>query len=325
MTTVLMLSEPGGLDRLSLTSLPVPDPGPGEVRVDQTHAGVNFVDIYHRKGLYPLPAYPGVVGMEGLGRVTAVGVGVTSFAPGDRVAYAGGVPGSYATARVLPAERLVAVPDDLSDAQVAGTFLRGLTAWLLVERVLPPGSGAGKTVLVHAAAGGLGLVLCQWLARRGWRVLGTVGSAEKADLARAHGVDDTIAYKETDVVAAVKDLTGGRGVDAVVEGIGGDTTLQALEVLAPFGMVANVGSVAAAVPPIDIHRLINRFLIRPSIMAAVADFATYHQGAQAWFAMVRAGLAVPVPRDYALTDGVQAQADMEAGRTTGGVRLCMEG
>ena len=319
MNKVIEISGPGGADQLQLREVTASEPGPGEVRVRQSLIGVNFVDIYYRNGLYPLPAYPGVLGVEAEGVIDALGTESTGFALGDRVAYAGLPAGSYAEAVTLPAARLIKVPSALQGCPVAGAFLRGLTASLLLETLGPIRNG--QRVLVHAAAGGLGLILTQWLKRLGAEVIGTVSSPEKAALARAHGLDQAILYKEEDFVAAVRKLTNGEGVDIAVEGIGGETLARTLEAVRPFGTVANIGQVGGSLPRIDIHTLTNRFLIRPSILAYLRDEAAYARTAAAWFAVLEGGLNAEVGRDYPFAEAARAQADMEAGLTTGAVRL----
>ena len=309
----------GDAESLRLRELPLPQPQAGEVRVRHTWVGVNFVDIYHRIGLYPLPAYPATPGVEAVGVVDAVAEDVIGFAVGDRVAYAGLPAGSYADTRTIPAARLIRLPEDLSDEQVAGSLLRGLTAYLLLHRVtsIVP----GQTVLVHAAAGGLGLILVQWLKRLGATVIGTVGSPEKVEIARAHGLDHAILYRDEDFVSAVAGLTEGRGADFAVDGIGDETLAKTLRAVGAFGTVANIGQVAGAIPPLDLQLLNNRFLIRPSVIAFLADNANYHAAANAWFAMLRDGLKVSEVQDYTFEEASLAHADMEAGRTTGAVRL----
>lgn len=309
----------GEAESLHLREMPLPQPQAGEVRVRHTCVGVNFVDVYHRIGLYRLPAYPAVPGVEAVGVVDAVAEDVTGFAVGDRVAYAGLPAGSYADARTIPAARLIRLPDDLSDEQVAGSLLRGLTAYLLLHRV--SSISPRQTVLVHAAAGGLGLILVQWLKRLGATVIGTVGSPEKAEIARAHGLDHAILYRDEDFVSAVANLTDGRGVDFAIDGIGGETLAKTLQTVGAFGTVANVGQVAGAVPSLDLQLLNNRFLIRPSVIGFLANTADYHAAADGWFALLREGLKLSEVQEYEFEDAMLAHADMEAGRTTGAVRL----
>ncbi|MCB1352972.1 MAG: quinone oxidoreductase [Rhodobacteraceae bacterium] len=294
--------------------------GPGLVRVRQSAIGVNFVDIYQRNGLYPLGPVPGV---EAAGIVEAVAPDVEGFAPGTRVAYAGPPAGSYAELRDLPAGRLVAVPDGVDERQLAGSFLRGLTAGLLLDRVLP--DVGGKPVLVHAAAGGLGLILVQWLKRRGATVIGTVGSPAKAELARARGLDHAILYRDDDFRERVREITGGAGVVAAIDGIGGETLLRSLEALAPFGTAASLGQVSGGLPAIDPALLVNRFLVRPSILAFLADETRFRPAAEAWFAALRDGICIEGGHSYPFMEAARALDDMEAGRTSGPVRLLVEG
>ena len=320
MIKTLWIDAPGGPEMLRLASTPTPRPGASEVLVRQTVIGVNFVDIYHRRGLHGLPAYPGIPGVEATGVVEETGEGVTDFALGDRVAYAGLPAGGYAEMRALPAGRLVKLPDDLDDRQVAGSFLRGLTAFLLLKR-LGVAPETGQTVLVQAAAGGLGLILVQWLKRLGTTTLGTVGLEEKAEIARRFGLDHAILYKDVDFVAAVKDLTGGAGVEFAIDGVGGETLEKTLASVRPFGIVANVGESGGVLRPLAVTALTNRFLIRPSVLAYLMDDAAFQEAAAVWFAMLRDGLDVSVGQDYAFEEAARAHADLEEGRTSGAVRL----
>lgn len=319
MTLTVQINETGAPDRLQLRDLVLREPGPGEVRVRQSFVGVNFVDIYHRKGLYPLPRYPATLGVEAVGTVEALGDGVAESTVGDRVGYAGLPAGSYTEACNLPANRLIKLPEDITDRQVAGSFLRGLTAYLLVKTVAAV--RPGQTVLVHAAAGGLGLVLTQWLGLLGARTIGTVGSSEKAEIATAHGLDHAILYKREDFVTAVNELTDGAGVDYAIDGVGGDTLARTLGTLRPFGTAANIGQTGADVPPLDVHTLTNRFVIRPSVLAYLKDETAYRAAAAAWFSVLRQGVKVATGHEYPLSEAAAAHAEMEAGRTTGMVRL----
>ncbi|MBD3838074.1 quinone oxidoreductase [Brevundimonas sp.] len=322
MNLVMEFAQPGTPDILRSAERLVMPPAAGEVRIRQTMAGVNFVDIYHRSGLYPLPL-PAVPGVEATGVVEAVAEDVTDLKVGDRVAYAGLPAGSYATVRTLPRGRVLRLGDDLPDEKVAGALLRGLTAHMLLVTV--GRVKAGDTVLIHAAAGGLGLILTRWAKRIGARTIGTVGSPEKAALARRHGLDHAIPYKETDFVDETLRLTGGRGVDFAIDGIGSETTTKTLKVLRAFGTLANVGQVAGPVPAIEPAALNNRFFIRPSILALTQDGEAYHAAAREWFALLRDGFDVPAGHTYTLAEAAAAHRDMEAGRTTGAVRLAIPG
>lgn len=313
------MDRTGAADVLVYRADTIAGPCPGEVRVRQVMIGVNFVDIYHRRGLYALPAYPIVPGVEAVGMVEALGAGVTNFSLGDRVAYAGLPVGSYADYRNIDAHRLIKVPDQIGDKAVAGSFLRGLTAHLLLDVVAPV--RPGQSVLIHAAAGGLGLILTQWAKRRGAVTLGTVGSEAKADLARALGLEHAILYRQEDFVARVATITGGRGVDLVIDGVGAGNLIGSLACIRSFGMVANIGQTAGAEPLLDVHALTNRFLIRPSVLGYIADEAAYRAAANAWFSILSAGLDVSGGHEYLLAEAAIAHADMEAGRTSGAVRL----
>ncbi|MCF8481264.1 MAG: quinone oxidoreductase [Rhodospirillum sp.] len=319
MVMVICMDAPGGVDQLSVRDMDPGRPGPGALLVEQTAIGVNFVDIYHRKGLHKPPTFPAALGVEAVGIVAQVGPGVTELAPGDRVAMAGAPVGSYAEARVVPASAAVRLPDDLPDARVAGSFLRGLTAHLLlhtVGKVRP-----GQRLLIHGAAGGLGLILVQWAKRLGAETFGVVGSEEKACLAQAHGLDHAIRRDREDFAETLLAQTNGRGVDFIVDGIGGETFTRSLGCLAPFGLLANVGMVGGPLPVLDPACLINRFLSRPSILAHLGDRAGYERAAEAWFDVLGEGLSVAEGRSYPLAEAARAQMDLETGATTGALRL----
>lgn len=242
----------GGVDQLETGRLAVAPPAAGEVRVRQLAIGVNFLDVYHRNGTYPLPQLPATPGVEGAGVVEALGPGVTGFEPGQRVAYTG-LLGAYAAVRNVPADRLVAVPDAVSLDAVAGGLLRGLTAHMLFAHVRE--LRAGDTVLVHAAAGGLGLVLTQWASALGARVIGTAGNRDKAALALAHGAERVVLYREEDFVAAAREFSGGRGVDFAIDGIGGATLLRTFDAVRPYGMAASVGQAGGSMEPVDLLQI----------------------------------------------------------------------
>lgn len=322
MVSAIVMDRTGGPEVLRLVERDLPSPGPGEARVRHSAIGVNFVDIYHRTGLYPLPGLPAVPGVEGAGVVEAVGEGVQDVAVGDRVAYAGLPAGGYAQARNIAAGRLVRLPDDISDRLAAAAMLRGLTAHMLLHRVAAV--GPGSTVLIHAAAGGLGLMLTQWARRLGAVTIGTVGSEAKAQLARDHGLDHAVLYRQTDFVAAVRELTGGQGVDVAVDGIGGDTLPRTLDCVRPFGLVASVGQAGGAIAPLAVAELGPRrslALARPSVFAYANDLGSYGRAAAALFAQLRDGMAVTVGEEYPLAQAARAQADLEAGRTIGSLLL----
>lgn len=316
------LHAPGAAEALRVEAIQATPPGPGEVRVRLRYSGVNYVDIYHRQGLYPLPALPATLGVEGVGVVEAVGSGVTGLQPGQRVAQAGPPVGSYASVRTLPAERVLPLPAALPDEAVAVALLRGITAHMLfawVRRLQ-----AGETVLVHAAAGGLGLVLVQWAKALGARTIGTVGTRAKAELALAHGLDHAILYREEDFVAATRRLTGGAGAHYVIDGIGGDTLAGSLAATRPFGMVASVGQVAGPIAAIEAELLgpaRSVALARPGVFAFMSELARYREGAAAALAQLDAGLRVPVAEVLPLHEAAAAHRLLESGRTAGALML----
>ena len=295
---------------------------PGEARVRHAAVGLNFIDVYHRTGLYPLPL-PSGIGLEGAGVVEAIGSGVTDLAAGDRVAYAGGPVGAYAEVRTIPADRLVKLPDAIDFRTAAAMMLQGMTAQYLLRRTFRV--QANDTILIHAAAGGVGLLVCQWAKALGATVIGTVGSDEKAALARAHGCDHPVVYTRENFVERVKEITGGAGVPVVYDSIGKDTFTGSLDCLRPLGMMVSFGSASGPVPPFDLSELAKRgslFLTRPSLFAYTAKRADLLQSAGELFDMVIAGkLKVEVNQTYALRDAAQAHADLEARRTTGSTIL----
>lgn len=322
MVVAVIMERTGGPEVLRPVELELPPPGPGEVRVRHAAMGVNYVDVYHRTGLYPLPSLPAVPGVEGAGVVEAVGPDVDGWTVGERVAYAGLPAGGYAQARNIPAARVLRLPGGVAETAAAAALLRGLTAHMLLFRVAAV--RPGQTVLIHAAAGGLGLMLTRWARRLGAVTIGTVGSAAKADLARAAGLDHVVPYRERDFVAAVREVTGGRGVDAAFDGIGGDTLPRTLECVRPFGVVASVGQAGGAIAPLAVSELGPRrslALARPSVFAYAADPKSYGEGAAALFAEMQAGLEVTVGARYGLAEAAEAHRALEGGRTTGSVLL----
>jgi len=313
----------GGPEVLALERMAVGDPGPGEARVRLAAAGLNFIDTYHRSGLYPVPALPSGLGLEGAGVVEAVGEGVSGVAVGDRVAFGTGPLGAYASVRVMPAAHLVRVPDAVDLLDAAGAMLKGMTAEYLLRRTYPV--QAGDAILVHAAAGGVGLMLCQWAHHLGATVIGTVGSDAKAALARANGCDHPVVYTREDFVARVRALTEGRGVAVVYDGVGRDTLLRSLDCLRPRGLLASFGQASGPVPPLDVLELSRRgslYLTRPSLMVYVATRPELEASAAALFAVIASG-AVRVNRQAVrpLAEAAQAHRDLESRRTTGSVVL----
>lgn len=321
MPKAIRFHTPGGPEVLRLEDVTVGDPGPGEARVRHTAVGVNFVDTYHRSGLYPLPL-PSGVGVEGAGVVEAIGAGVAHVRAGDRVVYTGPI-GSYSEVRLAPAERLVGVPEGVSDAQAAAIFTKGLTAWAFLTRT--HAVAAGETVLLHAAAGGVGLLMVQWLKALGAKVIGTVGSDEKAARARAAGCDHVIVYSREDFAKRARELTGGAGVPVVYDSVGRATFEGSLDALAPRGLLVSFGNASGAVPPFDIMGLAKRgslFLTRPSVFHYIARREDLEAGAAEVFALVRGGkLKVEVSRTWPLAEAADAHRALQARETVGSVLL----
>jgi NADPH2:quinone reductase len=321
MATVIRLRAPGGADRLEPVTIELPPPQDDEIRIRQTAVGVNFIDVYQRMGLYPLPpaAIPGV---EAVGVVTAVGANVTSPRIGDRVAYAGAPVGAYASERNLPAWRAVRLAEQVTDEVVASVFVKGITAHMLLTRVYPV--SRGTTVLIHSAAGGLGQLLTRWAGHLGATVIGTVGSDAKAATARNAGAHHVIVGRDADFACAVADLTEARGADVAYDGVGGRTLAKTLQCVRPFGVVASIGQSAGAIPPIDVEDLGPRrslLLARPSVMAYMSRADDYRLAADAVLAALQAGVLHAAGRPYWLSDAAQAHADLEAGRTSGSLYL----
>jgi NADPH2:quinone reductase len=309
----------GGAEEMHVADVPVGDPGPGEVRVRQRACGINFIDIYHRSGLYP-NQLPLVLGCEGAGVVEAVGAGVTHLAVGDRVAYAARTPGSYAEVRVLSAIPVVKLPETIDFDTGAAMMLKGLTVRYLLRRTrveLAP----GEPILWHAAAGGVGLIACQWAKALGLRLIGTAGSDEKCRLAEQHGAAYTINYRREDVVARVREITGGKGVNAVYDPVGKDTWERSLDCLAPLGVLVSFGNASGPVPPVNLGVLSLKgslYVQRPTLGTHQATREAAQEGADDLFAMVASGkVKIPVERRYPLAEAVQAHRDLEGRGTTG--------
>ena len=320
--TQVAIDRYGDASSLFTRQVQLPAPGEGEVRIRHTAIGVNFVDIYHRTGLYALPQLPAVPGAEAAGVIESVGPGVDDLFPGQRVAYAGAPVGGYASARNLPAHRALPLPDDIDDSTIASLLLRGITTYMLYTYVYH--LKAGDTVLVHAAAGGLGLVLVQWAKAKGARVIGTVGSPAKAALAKEHGLDHAILYREQNFVSEVQRLTDGLGVDYAIDGIGGQTLLQTLGTVRPYGMVANVGQVAGDTGPIDPALLgpaRSIALSRPGVFRFMSDPVLYREGGLATFRQLQNGLKPTIGLVLPLEQAAQAHQRLESGQTTGSILL----
>ena len=317
-----VITEPGGPEVLQWQAVEVGDPGPGEARVVHKAVGLNYIDTYHRSGLYPLPL-PSGLGLEAAGVVEAIGPGVADIAVGDRVAYSGGPVGAYAQARVMPADRLVRLPDAISFEQGAAMMLQGMTSQYLLRRTyrVQP----GDTILIHAAAGGVGLIVCQWAKALGATVIGTVGSDAKAELARAHGCDHTIVYTREKFADRVREITGGAGLPVVYDSIGKDTFMDSLACLRPLGMMVNFGSASGPVPPFDIGalaRMGSLFLTRPTLFTYAAKRSDLLAMAGELFDVVSSGkVKIDINQRYALADAAQAHRDLEGRRTTGSTIL----
>ena len=312
----------GGPEVLVYEDVQVGEPAAGQARVRHTAIGVNFIDTYHRTGLYPLPL-PSGIGLEGAGVVEAVGPGVDYLAPGDRVAYAGGPPGSYSQVRLIPADRLVKVPEGITDQQAAAMMLKGLTVQYLIRRTYRVQSG--QTVLFHAAAGGVGLIACQWLKALGCTVIGTVGSDEKAALAREHGCDHTIVYTRENFAERVKEITGGAKVPVVYDSVGKDTFMGSLDCLQPLGMLAVFGNGSGPVPPFDLGLLAQKgslFITRPTLVTYTAKRADLVAMASELFEVVKSGkVKIEVRQTLGLADAAKAHVDLEGRKTTGSTVL----
>lgn len=322
MTKAVRFHKTGGPDVLVYEDVQVGDPGPGQARIRHTAIGLNFIDTYHRSGLYPLPL-PSGVGSEGAGVVEAAGPGVTHVKAGDRVAYAGGAPGSYSEVRVMPADRLVKVPDGISDQQAAAMMLKGLTVWYLIRRTYRVEKG--ETVLFHAAAGGVGLIACQWLKALGVTVIGTVGSDEKAKIAKAHGCDHAIVYTRENFVERVREITGGRKVPVVYDSVGKDTFMGSLDCLMPRGLLAVFGNGSGPVAAFDLGLLAAKgslYVTRPTLMTYTARREDLEAGAKELFDMVKPGkVRIEINQTYELGDAAQAHRDLEGRKTTGSTVL----
>lgn len=323
MPKAIRIHEPGGPESFRWEDVSIAEPAPGEVHIRHHAVGLNYIDIYQRSGLYPLPSMPGIVGMEGAGEVLAVGAGVADLVPGDRVAYAGNPPGAYATERLIPAHRLVKVPPQISDRQAAAMMLQGMTAQYLLRRTYPV--QPGDTVLLHAAAGGVGLIACQWAKALGATVIGTVGSQEKADLAKANGCDHAILYNEKDFVERVKELTDGQGAHVVYDAVGKDTFMKSLDSLRPMGMLVYYGQSSGPAPAIDPGLLGKKgslFLTRPSLMTYTAKREDLVTSATELFDTVITGkIKIEINQTYPLQEAAQAHRDLEARKTTGSTVL----
>lgn len=298
-------------------------PGPGEVLIKHEAIGLNFIDIYHRTGLYPLPSLPAIPGLEGAGIVEACGAGVTNFVAGDYVAYAGIPPGAYSEVRCIPAHRLVKLPEAISTKEAAAMMLQGMTARYLLKGCY--NVVAGTTILIHAASGGVGSIMCQWAKHLGAVSIGTVGSAEKAALAKENGCTHTVLYQEEDFVSRVSEITNGRGVNVVYDSVGKTTFLKSLQCLRPMGVMVSFGQSSGPIGPFDLGLLTahgSLFLTRPSLMNYTAKREDLVAHAKDLFDVLTSGAVKKrISKEYALKDAAQAHKDLEARKTTGSVIL----
>lgn len=321
MSEAIRVHQPGGAEALRWEAVEVGSPGAGEARIAQRAVGLNYIDVYHRTGAYPLPL-PFIPGVEGAGVVEEVGEGVNSASVGDRVAYAGSI-GGYAEARLIDAGRLVRLPDDIGFDRAAAMMLQGMTARMLLRSVYPVKSG--DTILVHAAAGGVGLILCQWAAAIGARVIGTVSSDSKAELAQAHGCHHPIVTAKGDFVVETLRITGGEKLPIVYDSVGKDTFLRSLDCLRPRGMMASFGQSSGVIEPFAPALLAQKgslFLTRPTLYNYIADPAELQAAAAELFEVVASGkVNIEIGRRFALADAADAHRALEGRRTTGSTVL----
>ncbi|TDV12136.1 quinone oxidoreductase family protein [Paraburkholderia caballeronis] len=322
MSKAIRYDRTGGPEVMKWVDVDVGDPGEGEIRIRQTAVGLNYLDVYFRNGLYPQPL-PAGLGSEAAGEVTAVGAGVTALKAGDRVAYVARPPGAYAQERVLKAAQVVKLPDAISDEAAASVMLQGLTAQYLLRRTyrVKP----GDTILIQAAAGGVGLLVCQWAKALGATVIGTVGSDDKAQIAKAHGCDYPIVYTREDFTARVREITNGAGVPVVYDSIGKDTYVKSLDCLAPLGMFVSFGNASGPLPPIDSSEFAGRgslFFTRPTLFTYIAKRDDYEAMSAELFDVIASGkVKTSINQRYPLEDVATAHADLEGRRTTGSTIL----
>ena len=323
MPKALLLESPGGPENFKWRDVAMPEPAAGDVLLRQSCVGLNFIDIYHRTGFYALPAYPAVLGMEAVGIIEKLGPGVSGLAIGDRVGYGMGPTGAYAQYRTIAATRVVKLPDTLASEIAAASMLKGLTAHFLLRRTFSANSN--HTILVHAAAGGVGMFLCQFAKYLGARVIGTVGSEAKAELARSNGCDEVILYRQQDVAKRVREVTNGQGVNTVYDAVGKDTYAVSLDCLMRFGLFVSYGQASGPLPPIDSQELSRRgslFFTRPSLTHYMDDPEVYSATMGEVFQCLTQGiLRVTVGQSYYLSDAASAHRDLEAGKTTGSTIL----
>jgi NADPH2:quinone reductase len=323
MAKAIRIYETGGPEVMRFEDYDPGQPATGEALVRHEAVGLNFIDVYHRTGTYPLPSLPAIPGMEGAGIVAAVGEGVTEVAAGERVAYAGLPPGAYADLRLIPAHRLVKLPDAISTRQGAAMMLQGMTARYLLRGCYKVKSG--DRILIHAAAGGVGLIVCQWANHLGATVIGTVGSEKKAELARAHGCHHTILYNQEDFAERTRKITDGKGVDVVYDSVGQATFMKSLDCLRPMGMMVSFGQSSGLVPAFDPGLLSAKgslFLTRPTLMTYTAERKALLEHARDLFEVVQSGaVKIEIQQSYPLSEAARAHQDLEARKTTGSTIL----
>ncbi len=317
----IQIAQHGGPEQLQVVTLAVGEPGPGEIRIRHKALGLNFIDVYQRSGLYTLPL-PATLGLEASGIVEAVGTGVLHLKVGDRAAYAGGPPGAYSELRVMPAQCVCKLPDAIDFETGAAMMLKGLTAQYLLRKTLPAGGlQAGDFVLFHAAAGGVGLIACQWARALGLQLIGTAGSDAKCALAKEHGATHVINYSKEDFLARVRDITGGRGVKAVYDSVGKDTWDKSLDCLQPFGLMASFGNASGPVPPFAPGILGPKgslYVTRQTLFTHLATRESTQAMADELFEVVASGkVKIRIDQRYRLEDAQQAHRDLEARKTTG--------
>lgn len=322
MTNVIRIHENGGPEVLQWENVAVGSPDSGQVRIRQTAVGLNFIDCYHRSGLYPLPSLPAIIGTEASGVIEEIGPEVNDFSVGQRVAYAPML-GAYAEERLMPADRLVCIPDDITNIQAASMMLQGTTARFLIKQTYAVQSG--DTILIHAAAGGVGSIVCQWAKHLGATVIGTVGSDEKADIAKANGCDHAIVYTRESFKDRVMEITDGKGLPVVYDSVGKETYKDSIDCLRPLGTMVTFGNASGPMPPVDPSVLMGKgslFFTRPSLVHYTGQRQDLVNCANDLFNVVAGGhVNVSISQTYALKDAAQAHVDLEARKTTGSTVL----
>ena len=323
MTKAIRIHETGGPEVLRWDDVEVGRPGPGQIRIRNTACGLNFIDTYHRTGLYPVAELPSVIGMEGAGVIEELGEGVSDFKVGQRVTFATPPIGAYAEARLMPAARAIPIPDGIDDREAAAMMLKGMTVQYLLRRTYEV--KAGDTILTHAAAGGVGLILCQWAKHLGATVIGTVGTDEKAELAAANGCDHTIVYTRENFTERVKEITDGKGVPVVYDSVAAATFEGSLDCLQPRGLMVSFGNASGPVPPFNLGILAQKgslFITRPTLMHYTLTREDLLATANDLFDVVGAGhVKISVNQTYPLSDAAQAHRDLESRKTTGSTVL----